>query len=176
MNRHVRYILVAVALVVVLGAVPAYAGQSAAAPQGAQNQTAQGRDSTMTPPATQTQTRASAGECDGGECDGTCEQPQTRTRVRNEVRVGENEDPPGDGRIRDRDRIGEADAPDDSTEPTDSVEPTDTIEPTSTPEPTETVEPVEGDVSASLAQEITDIVPGMLRDWINTVLGWIGAV
>lgn len=167
MKARTGVILVVVALAVVLLASPAFAGQSGSMAQGgAQGTTGQRTQSrTATGEQTQQQTQEQLQDCVD-----SCERPHLKLQTRDELRIGENLEPAGDGRDRMRDRIQDADC---SDETSDGVEPTETVEPTSTIEPTVAPEP---DMVQSSSVAATDVVGKRAKIEQTGFMAWVRSV
>lgn len=167
MKARTGVILVVVALAVVLLASPAFAGQSGSGAQGGEQGTMgqQAQSRTATGEQTQQQTQEQLQDCVD-----SCERPQLKLRVRDELRIGENLEPAGDGRDRVRDRIQDADC---SDETSDGVEPTGTVEPTSTIEPTVAPEP---DMVQSSSVAAIDVVGKRAKIEQTGFMAWVRSV
>lgn len=166
MKSRTGIVLVVVALAALLLVSPAFAGQSGTGSGG--GTTAQARvqsgegagDQAQQQTVQQTQLRAR--DCvDSEEC------LQLKVRIRNELRVGENTEPNGDGRIRERTRTEDA-----SIDTSDTVEPTETIEPTVSPEPDD----VTVDALASTDAEVKrmEAEPTGFMAWVRSIFQFFG--
>ncbi len=162
MKTRTGVILTAVALAAAMLVSPAYAGQSGSGAQGSNGEQAQ--SGVGSGDQTRDQTRDQAQDCLETE-----ESSELKLRVRSELRVGENSEPSGDGRTRERERVEDTDASADTSE---------TVEPTNTVEPTVPSDSDEADVSSMDSAEVIEkrakIEQTGLMEWIRSVFAFIG--